>query len=63
MQLNVTKKAYDVHIGNSPIFDPDQDERKQILRWQEWSAKWRLFQAFTADQSARDEGNDPDEGR
>ena len=63
MQMNVTKKAYDAHIGSAPIFDPAKDERFQILRWQEWSAKMRLFQALADDQKAKDEGHDPDEGR
>lgn len=61
--LNISQKQVDTHIGKPPVFDPGKDERPQILRWFEWSAKTRLFQALANDQKARDEGHDPDEGR
>ena len=61
--FNVSKKQIEVHVGSAPIFDPKQDERSQILRWMEWSAKTRLLAALADDQKARDDGHDPDEGR
>jgi hypothetical protein len=61
--LHVSQKQIDTHIGQAPIFDPAKDERPQILRWLEWSAKMRLFQALSADQEAKNEGHDPDEDR
>lgn len=59
----ITQVAINVHVGQAPIFNAAKEERPQVLKWIQWSAKRNLIQALIEDQIARDDGNDPDEGR
>lgn len=61
--VNLSPKQVDVHVGPAPVFDPEKEERPQILRWMQWSAKTKLLQALLRDQDAINAGQDPDEGR
>ena len=61
--VNLSQKQIKVHVGSAPLFDPEMDERPQILEWMEWSAKTQLLNALLADQDAINAGHDPDEGR
>lgn len=61
--VNLSQKQVDVHVGTAPVFDPDKEERPQILKWMQWSAKTQLIEALLRDQEAINAGHDPDEGR
>lgn len=60
---NITQKQINAHVGEGPVFDPSKEERPQVIKWIQWSAKRDFLQALMNDAQKRAEGFDPDEGR